>query len=129
MKTLNYQEIEDLYLLFGRLLDVPMEVQVATNIATNLQSLQSAVDSLNDRRLDICKKYVQKMLDGTEVVLDGEYVIDNSKKDLFYVDVKALLEEEVEIDLLSISFDDLKNNNLKVTPRESFLLRKLMKED
>ena len=104
MKLKNKTILDFAGLSFG---DKHFPVKIAFAIAVNAEAIESALKAYNKQRAELIEKSVRKDENGDFMIReDGSYDIIDIET--WNRDIKELLEAEAEVNITTITMDDLK---------------------
>jgi hypothetical protein len=107
MKLTNTQVIT-LLNGFSELQNKKLPVKVGFAITKNMKVMESSASAYESERSKIVGKYAKKDENGNPVVNNGRYVFGNQKdQDGYTQEVNELLEIENDVDIQTVTLDDL----------------------
>ena len=81
-------------------------VKISYAIMRNIEALEKEFSAFEKQRIELCKTYANKDEDGNPVIKDGSYDIPSDVREDFNNELKELSDEEVEIDIRTISAEE-----------------------
>lgn len=116
-------EIMDLYSAFSKLTNYDMDLDTASKILDNVDSLSNPYKIIEKKRMEIIKKHAEKNDDGEVITFEKgtihimeDHIIDCNNE------LYELLNEETEVEIKPISKSSL--TNIKISPNDLSVLRK-----
>lgn len=97
-----------------------MPIQLAFRLEQAVPSLDSELRRIEKYNNELAQKYGEKKEDGTLTVTPGS---EEHKK--FFDERAALLAEHVELDMQPVRKEELMNTNIKISPVELSILKKI----
>ncbi|MDD3503905.1 MAG: hypothetical protein PHE63_07455 [Eubacteriales bacterium] len=94
-----------------QLKDKRLPFQMVRAIAKNIKLLQEETEILEKQRIEICKKYAELDENKNPIICGGAYTIKPEYTSVFNDEVLNLLEEEVDVELITISSEEIDRCN------------------
>lgn len=107
------------------ILEEKLPAKAAYWLARNGDKLDSELKAFEKTRIATLEKHCKRDKDGKSIITkDNQYKLKDAKE--FDTEMRKLLEEEIEVDLKTISLESL--DDVKLKTRDMIRLQKIIKE-
>lgn len=100
-----------------KITNAEIPIQTSYYIAKNIEKIEKELEFFEKERTKIVKKYGEKKEDGELIVSENGNVnivdVENFNKEM-----QELNSLEVELDIVKINIEDLRDSKISITPRE-----------
>lgn len=100
-----------------KITNAEVPIQTSYHIAKNIEKIEKEIEFFEKERVKIVKKYGEKKEDGELLVSENGNVnivdVENFNKEM-----QELNSLEVELDIVKINIEDLRDSKISITPRE-----------